>query len=70
MRTLTGGEDEPERLPLQPGQVVKIVEGPFTGFEGTIERISHDSGKVRIRVHFYGRETPLELEQRQLEPLA
>ncbi len=57
------------KVTLQPGQAVKIIDGPFADFEGIIETINQEKGKVRVRVSFFGRETPVELDFLQVEKL-
>lgn len=44
------------------GEAVKIVDGPFTEFLGTIETIDEEKGKIRVLVSIFGRETPVELD--------
>jgi len=44
------------------GEAVKIVEGPFTDFLGTVESIDEEKGKVTVLVSIFGRETPVELD--------
>ena len=44
------------------GQAVKITDGPFTDFEGVVDAIDQEKGKVRVLVSFFGRETPVELD--------
>jgi len=46
---------------------VRIVDGPFTDFLGTVDHLNVDKGKVRILVSFFGRETPVELDFLQVE---
>jgi transcriptional antiterminator NusG len=46
---------------------VRIVEGPFTDFIGTVDDLNLEKGKVRLLVSFFGRETPVELDFLQLE---
>ncbi len=46
----------------QVGQAVKISDGPFTDFEGVVDAIDQEKGKVRVLVSFFGRETPVELD--------
>lgn len=48
------------------GDSVKVIEGPFTSFVGTVENIS-DKGKVKVQVLIFGRPTPVELEFSQVE---
>jgi len=57
------------KVTLQPGQAVKIIDGPFADFEGIVETINQEKGKVRVRVSFFGRETPVELDFLQVEKL-
>ncbi|MBI2871877.1 MAG: transcription termination/antitermination protein NusG [Chloroflexi bacterium] len=55
------------RVGFQPGQTVRITEGPFADFMGTVSDIDTDKGKVRVLVSFFGRETPVELDFLQVE---
>src|SRR4028118_909913 len=50
------------RVNYQVGQSVKITDGPFTDFEGVVDAIDQEKGKVRVLVSFFGRETPVELD--------
>ncbi|OGK26491.1 transcription termination/antitermination factor NusG [Candidatus Roizmanbacteria bacterium RIFCSPLOWO2_01_FULL_37_12] len=51
------------------GEAVKITEGPFTDFLGTIEAIDEEKGKVRVLVSIFDRETPVELDFLQVAKL-
>lgn len=55
------------RVSFQPGQNVRIVDGPFEDFVGTVDAILTDKGKVRVLVNMFGRETPVELDFLQVE---
>lgn len=57
------------KVTLQPGQAVKITDGPFADFEGIVDNINQEKGKVRVRVSMFGRETPIELDFLQVEKL-
>ena len=46
---------------IEVGQTVKVVSGPFIDFDGTVAEVMPDSGKVRVMVSIFGRETPVEL---------
>jgi len=46
---------------IQVGQTVKVVSGPLAEFDGVVSEVSPDSGKVRVLVSIFGRETPVEL---------
>jgi len=51
------------------GQIVKIVDGPFADFEGKVDDVNQEKGKVRVLVSIFGRETPVELDFLQIERL-
>ncbi len=55
------------RVGFELGQNVRITEGPFTDFIGTVNDIFTEKGKVQVLVSFFGRETPVELDFRQVE---
>jgi transcription termination/antitermination protein NusG len=57
------------KVTFLPGQKVRIADGPFEDFVGTVDDIYPDKGKVRILVSFFGRETPVELDFLQVEKL-
>ena len=63
----TTEEDKPKyQTPFTIGEVVKITNGPFTDFIGTIDTIDQEKGKVRVLVSFFERETPVELDFLQI----
>ena len=55
------------KVEFKKGDPIKIKEGPFENFEGTVDEIFPDKGMVRVIVTIFGRATPLELEYWQLE---
>jgi transcriptional antiterminator NusG len=57
------------RIGFVPGQNVRIVDGPFEDFVGTVEDINTEKGKVRVMLNMFGRETPVELDFLQVEKL-
>ncbi len=63
-------EEEPteaaEEIPFMVGQAVAITEGPFSDFNGTVEEVYPDKGKVRVSVSLFGRPTSVELDYLQL----
>ncbi|MBI4541748.1 MAG: transcription termination/antitermination factor NusG [Gemmatimonadetes bacterium] len=64
---VVASEAEPkEEIPFLAGQVVEIVEGPFSDFSGSVEEVLPDKGKVRISVSLFGRPTSVELDYLQL----
>src|SRR5690606_18058534 len=56
-----------EEIPFMVGQAVTITEGPFTDFNGTVEDVMPDKGKVRVSVSLFGRPTSVELDYLQLK---
>ena len=61
-------EEEPkEEIPFLVGQAVAITEGPFSDFNGTVEEVYPDKGKVRVSVSLFGRPTSVELDYLQLK---
>ncbi len=56
-----------EEIPFLVGQAVAITDGPFTDFNGTVEEVMPDKGKVRVSVSLFGRPTSVELDYLQLK---
>jgi transcription termination/antitermination protein NusG len=59
--------EEKDEIPFMIGQAVAITEGPFTDFNGTVEEVMPDKGKVRVSVSLFGRPTSVELDYLQLK---
>jgi transcriptional antiterminator NusG len=57
------------KVTFRPGQKVRVCDGPFEDFVGSVDEISPEKGKVRILVSFFGRETPVELDFLQVEKI-
>ncbi len=55
------------KVSFRAGERVRIVDGPFNDFRGTVDEIDMERAKVRVRVNFFGRETPVELDFLQVE---
>jgi len=55
------------KVTFRQGERVRIVEGPFHDFRGTVDEIDMERGKVRVLINFFGRETPVELDFLQVE---
>ena len=53
-------EEPEEEIPFLIGQAVAITEGPFTDFNGTVEEVIPDKGKVRVSVSLFGRPTSVD----------
>ena len=54
-------------ISFERGETVRVIEGPFLNFNGTVEDVNHDKGKGRVMVAIFGRATPVELEFPQIE---
>jgi transcription termination/antitermination protein NusG len=54
-------------IPYTFGETIKVIDGPFNGFNGTIEKINEEKRKLEVMVKIFGRKTPLELSFTQVE---
>jgi transcriptional antiterminator NusG len=62
------GVDKPRpKILFEPGEVVRVTEGPFNDFSGVVEQVNYDKSKVRVAVQILGRSTPVELDFSQVE---
>lgn len=59
--------DEELNIPFVVGETVKVIDGPFNGFNGTIEEINEEKKKLQVMVKIFGRKTPLELSFMQVD---
>jgi len=62
-------ESEDLNIPFVFGETVKVVDGPFNGFNGTIEKINEEKRKLEVMVLIFGRKTPIELSFSQVEKI-
>ena len=56
-------------IPFTMGENVKVIDGPFNGFTGSIEKVNEEKRKLEVMVKIFGRKTPLELSYMQVEKL-
>ncbi len=66
LRQMTA-EEPRVRIGFAKGDPVRIMDGPFADFMGSVEEVNEERGKVRVLVSFFGRETPVDLDFLQLE---
>ena len=62
-----GVEKPRPKVQWEVGEMVRIKEGPFTDFNGSVEDVNYDKSKVRVAVTIFGRATPVELDFGQVE---
>lgn len=62
------GVDKPRpKILFEPGEMVRVVDGPFNDFNGTIEEVNYEKSRLRVAVLIFGRSTPVELDFHQVE---
>lgn len=66
-RVQEGSEQPRPRTMFEPGEVVRVLDGPFADFSGTVEEINYEKSRLQVSVSIFGRPTPVELEFGQVE---
>ncbi len=62
------GVDKPRpKVLFEPGEMVRVIDGPFNDFNGTVEEINYEKSRLRVAVSIFGRSTPVELDFQQVE---
>jgi len=68
LRQMQEGVEKPKpKFTFEAGEMVRVTEGPFADFSGTVEDVDYDKSKVRVSVSIFGRATPVELDFSQVE---
>jgi transcriptional antiterminator NusG len=62
-------KEQPDVL-FEKGESVKVTDGPFTNFDGIVDEVKPDKARLRVLVSIFGRETPVELEYKQVQKLS
>jgi len=66
-RVQEGVEKPKPKILFEPGEVVRIIDGPFADFDGVVEDVNYEKNRLRISVSIFGRSTPVELEFGQVQ---
>jgi len=68
LQRVQDGTDAPRhKFSFEPGELVRVTEGPFADFNGTVEDVNYEKSKLRVAVSIFGRSTPVELDFGQVE---
>ena len=65
-RVQEGVESPRPKVLFEPGEVVRVIDGPFNDFTGVVEEVNYEKSKLRVEVLIFGRSTPVELEFSQV----
>jgi len=66
-RVAAGSEKATPKTIFEPGEVVRVVDGPFNDFNGVVEQVNYDKNRLQVAVTIFGRSTPVELDFSQVE---
>ncbi len=68
MSRIQEGVEKPRpKVLFEPGEVVRVIDGPFADFSGVVEEVNYEKSRLRVAVTIFGRSTPVELEFAQVE---
>ncbi|MGV6851776.1 MAG: transcription termination/antitermination protein NusG [bacterium] len=68
LQRVQDGVDKPRpKVLFEVGELVRVIDGPFNDFNGTVEEVNYDKNRLQVAVSIFGRDTPVELEFGQVE---
>ena len=68
LQRMQDSEEAPRpKTMFEPGEMVRVTDGPFNDFNGTVEEVNYEKSRLRVAVSIFGRSTPVELEFTQVE---
>ena len=68
LQNIEDGSESPQPKTLfEPGEMVRVIDGPFNDFSGVVEEVNYDKSRLRVAVLIFGRSTPVELDFGQVE---
>lgn len=66
-RVQAGSEHATPKTVFEPGELVRVIDGPFNDFSGVVEEVNYEKNRLRVAVTIFGRSTPVELDFGQVE---
>jgi len=66
-RVKEGGDKPRPKVLFEPGEVVRVIDGPFNDFSGVVEKVNYEKNRLQVAVQILGRSTPVELDFAQVE---
>lgn len=70
MQQIQEGVEKPRpKVLFEVGEKVRVIDGPFSDFNGSVDEVNYERNRLRVSVQIFGRDTPVELEFGQVEKI-